>query len=174
MSQQDRLAPEILSASQYGKLDEFQTGILIYEMLHLPNPFEVDKSLRELGYSVEDLPPFLQLSLYSHGLQQLARALLHPVQNERLPIALARNAVQFLIWGPKVNKQPKCEAESRQSWLEERRALVILAFAEKALPQEKTDKIQGTNPVVLEEWLRCQYFASATVDFMKNAEKILQ
>uniref|UniRef100_UPI00358FAD26 inactive tyrosine-protein kinase PEAK1-like n=1 Tax=Myxine glutinosa TaxID=7769 RepID=UPI00358FAD26 len=173
-SQQDRLAPEILSASQYGKLDEFQTGILIYEMLHLPNPFEVDKSLRELGYSVEDLPPFLQLSLYSHGLQQLARALLHPVQNERLPIASARNAVQFLIWGPKVNKQPKCEAESQQSWLEERRALVILAFAEKALPQEKTDKMQGTNPVVLEEWLRCQYFASATVDFMKNAEKILQ
>ena len=73
---QARLAPEIVSASQYRKFDEFQTGILIYELLHQPNPFEVRAQLREQDYRQEDLPPLPALSLYSPGLQRLAHLLL--------------------------------------------------------------------------------------------------
>lgn len=55
-----RLAPEIVSAAQYRKFDEFQTGILIYELLHQPNPFEVSPALKEQDYRCEDLPAIPQ------------------------------------------------------------------------------------------------------------------
>ncbi|KAJ8338998.1 hypothetical protein SKAU_G00357840 [Synaphobranchus kaupii] len=96
-----RLAPEIVSAAQYRKFDEFQTGILIYELLHQPNPFEVSPELREQDYACEDLPPIPHTSLYSAGLQRLARLLLQPDPIKRIHIQEAKRALQGLLWGPR-------------------------------------------------------------------------
>ncbi|KAJ8381155.1 hypothetical protein SKAU_G00019330 [Synaphobranchus kaupii] len=76
LTDHSRLAPEILSATQYRKFDEFQTGILIYELLHQPNPFKMSPRLKERDYHCEDFPPIPSMSLYSAGLQRLAQLLL--------------------------------------------------------------------------------------------------
>ncbi|KAG5839445.1 hypothetical protein ANANG_G00205030 [Anguilla anguilla] len=89
---QSRLAPEIVTATQYRKCDEFQTGILIYEMLHQPNPFEEMPELKEKEYTCADLPPLPARSLYSQGLQQLASLLLNANPSERIRMADARPA----------------------------------------------------------------------------------
>uniref|UniRef100_S4RVK3 Protein kinase domain-containing protein n=1 Tax=Petromyzon marinus TaxID=7757 RepID=S4RVK3_PETMA len=177
---QVRLAPELLSAAQYRKLDEFQTGILIYEMLHLPNPFEDDPGLRASGYSTDDLPPFLRLSCYSTGLQRLAFQLLQPDPASRLPIAEARVALQLLAWGPQAEHLtrelggPRPDGRRLQevlrNWLDVRRALLMVVFAEKALAQDGPEG-GGVN---LEDWLRCQFFAFATVNCMARAVELLR
>nr|XP_032809630.1 inactive tyrosine-protein kinase PEAK1-like [Petromyzon marinus] len=178
--EQLRLAPELLSAAQYRKLDEFQTGILIYEMLHLPNPFEDDPGLRASGYSTDDLPPFLRLSCYSTGLQRLAFQLLQPDPASRLPIAEARVALQLLAWGPQAEHLtrelggPRPDGRRLQevlrNWLDVRRALLMVVFAEKALAQDGPEG-GGVN---LEDWLRCQFFAFATVNCMARAVELLR
>ncbi|CAM9501092.1 unnamed protein product [Lampetra planeri] len=178
--EQLRLAPELLSAAQYRKLDEFQTGILIYEMLHLPNPFEDDPGLRASGYSTDDLPPFLRLSCYSSGLQRLAFQLLQPDPASRLPIAEARVALQLLAWGPQAEHLtrelggPRPDGrrlrEVLRNWLDVRRALLMVVFAEKALAQDGPEG-GGVN---LEDWLRCQFFAFTTVDCMARAVELLR
>ncbi|XP_074848158.1 inactive tyrosine-protein kinase PRAG1 [Carettochelys insculpta] len=169
---QARLAPEIVSASQYRKVDEFQTGILIYELLHQPNPFEVRAHLREQDYSQDDLPPLPNLSIYSRGLQQLAHSLLEADPVKRLRISEAKRMLQCLLWGPRrdLTDQPRNHEEALcgalQNWVDVKRALLMMKFAERAVDPERS--------VELEDWLCCQYFASADPASLLNTLKLLQ
>ncbi|XP_076020082.1 inactive tyrosine-protein kinase PRAG1 [Genypterus blacodes] len=162
-----RLAPEILSAAQYRKFDEFQTGILIYELLHQPNPFEVSPALKEQDYRCEDLPPVPPVSLYSAGLHRLAQLLLQPDPIKRIHIQDAKQVLQSLLWGPRrdlMDQQRErhgqaggFEGRSRHegllNWLDVKRALLMMKFAERSLEPERNAE--------LEDWLCCQYFSSA-------------
>ncbi|XP_068430782.1 inactive tyrosine-protein kinase PRAG1-like [Clinocottus analis] len=160
-----RLAPEILSAAQYRKFDEFQTGILIYELLHQANPFEVSPALKEQDYRCEELPPIPSVSLYSAGLQRLARLLLQPDPIKRIHIQEAKRILQSLLWGPRkdlMEQQRERQGvgfvdggrhEGLLNWLDVKRALLMMKFAERSLEPERNAE--------LEDWLCCQYFSSA-------------
>uniref|UniRef100_A0A667XAU4 Inactive tyrosine-protein kinase PEAK1 n=1 Tax=Myripristis murdjan TaxID=586833 RepID=A0A667XAU4_9TELE len=178
---QSRLAPEIVTATQYRKCDEFQTGILIYEMLHRPNPFEETPELKEREYTWADLPPLPVRSLYSQGLQQLASLLLTVNPSERIRMAEARACLQCLLWGPREdlfhalgcsNTGPMSASTSSQheatlqNWLDLKRTLMMIKFAERSL-----DTGCG---VSLEDWLCCQYLAFATTDTLSRVVHILQ
>ncbi|XP_044050045.1 inactive tyrosine-protein kinase PEAK1 [Siniperca chuatsi] len=178
---QSRLAPEIVTATQYRKCDEFQTGILIYEMLHRPNPFEETPELKEREYTWADLPPLPVRSLYSQGLQQLARLLLTVNPSERIRMSEARACLQCLLWGPREDlfqalgcssTGPMSGATSSQreatlqNWLDLKRTLMMIKFAERSL-----DVACG---VSLEDWLCCQYLAFATTDTLSRVVHILQ
>ncbi|KAM6984822.1 inactive tyrosine-protein kinase PRAG1 [Aplochiton taeniatus] len=161
-----RLAPEIVSAAQYRKFDEFQTGILIYELLHQPNPFEVSPALREQDYRCQDLPAIPAVSLYSAGLQGLARLLLQPDPIKRIHIQEAKRVLQSLLWGPRRDLMEQqwerqgpgaggdgSRHEGLLNWLDVKRALLMMKFAERSLEPERNAE--------LEDWLCCQYFSSA-------------
>ncbi|XP_070845392.1 inactive tyrosine-protein kinase PRAG1-like [Chaetodon trifascialis] len=162
-----RLAPEIVSAAQYRKFDEFQTGILIYELLHQPNPFEVSPALKEQDYRCEDLPPIPSVSLYSAGLQRLAQLLLQPDPIKRIHIQEAKRILQSLLWGPRKDLMEQqwerhgqdggfmggSRHEGLLNWLDVKRALLMMKFAERSLEPERNAE--------LEDWLCCQYFSSA-------------
>ncbi|XP_030197429.1 inactive tyrosine-protein kinase PRAG1 [Gadus morhua] len=165
-----RLAPEIVSAAQYRKFDEFQTGILIYELLHQANPFEVSPALKEQDYRCHDLPPIPTLSLYSAGLHRLAQLLLQPDPIKRIHIQEAKRVLQSLLWGPRrdLMEQPwerprpgggggvvgdGARHEGLLNWLDVKRALLMMKFAERSLEPERNAE--------LEDWLCCQYFSSA-------------
>ncbi|XP_053155461.1 inactive tyrosine-protein kinase PRAG1 isoform X2 [Hemicordylus capensis] len=169
---QARLAPEIVSASQYKKFDEFQTGILIYELLHQPNPFEVKSHLREQEYSQDDLPPLPHLSIYSRGLQQLAHLLLEADPIKRIGITEAKRILQCLLWGPRKDliDQPLNHEEALHNvlhnWIDMKRALLMMKFAERAVDAERN--------VELEDWLCCQYLASADPTSLSKSLKLLQ
>ncbi|MBN3271481.1 PRAG1 kinase, partial [Polyodon spathula] len=153
---QARLAPEIVSASQYKKFDEFQTGILIYELLHQPNPFEVSPKLKEQEYYSEELPKIPDVSIYSAGLQQLACLLLEPDPIKRIHIQEAKRILQSLLWGPRkdlMEQQWDHQQGGLHNWLNLKRALLMMKFAERSLEPEQSTE--------LEDWLCCQYFASA-------------
>ncbi|XP_071599011.1 inactive tyrosine-protein kinase PRAG1 isoform X1 [Heliangelus exortis] len=169
---QARLAPEIVSASQYKKFDEFQTGILIYELLHQPNPFEEKVHLREQEYSPEDLPALPSLSIYSRGLQQLAHLLLEADPIKRVRITEAKWMLQCLLWGPRKDlmEQPLSHEEALrrvlQNWVDMKRALLMMKFAERAVDIERS--------IELEDWLCCQYLASAEPASLSHTLKLLQ
>ncbi|KAF3701969.1 Tyrosine-protein kinase PRAG1 [Channa argus] len=162
-----RLAPEIVSAAQYRKFDEFQTGILIYELLHQPNPFEVSPALKEQDYRCEDLPTIPSVSLYSEGLQKLAQLLLQPDPIKRIHIQEAKRILQSLLWGPRKDLMEQqlerhghgggfvdgSRHEGLLNWLDVKRALLMMKFAERSLEPERNAE--------LEDWLCCQYFSSA-------------
>ncbi|XP_015727925.1 inactive tyrosine-protein kinase PEAK1 isoform X1 [Coturnix japonica] len=171
---QSRLAPEIITATQYKKCDEFQTGILIYEMLHLPNPFDENPKLKEKEYTHADLPKIPCRSLYSQGLQQLASCLLNPNPSERILISEAKGILQCLLWGPRedlfhalrTSSNPARKDAVLQNWLDIKRTLLMIKFAEKSF-----DRDCG---VILEDWLCCQYLAFATVDSLHRIVRIMQ
>ncbi|XP_015248133.1 PREDICTED: tyrosine-protein kinase SgK223 [Cyprinodon variegatus] len=162
-----RLAPEIVSAAQYRKFDEFQAGILIYELLHQPNPFEVSPALREQDYRCEDLPPVPPVSIYSSGLQRLAQLLLQPDPIKRIHIQEAKRILQSLLWGPRRDLMEQQWERHRRggifvdgsrnegllNWLDVKRALLMMKFAERSLEPERNAE--------LEDWLCCQYFSTA-------------
>lgn len=171
---QSRLAPEIITATQYKKCDEFQTGILIYEMLHLPNPFDENPELKEKEYTQADLPQIPLRSPYSKGLQQLASCLLNPNPSERILISDAKGVLQCLLWGPREDlfqtfttaSSPVQRNALLQNWLDIKRTLLLIKLAEKSL-----DRVGG---VSLEDWLCAQYLAFATPDSLSCIVKILQ
>ncbi|RXM97705.1 Pseudopodium-enriched atypical kinase 1 [Acipenser ruthenus] len=167
---QSRLAPEIITATQYKKCDEFQTGILIYEMLHQPNPFEECPELKEREYTQADLPPVPRRSLYSQGLQQLARLLLTANPTERILISEAHACLQCLLWGPREDLFQSLNTSHReatlQNWLDLKRTLLMIKFAERSLDADCA--------VSLEDWLCCQYLAFATTDLLGRIVKIMQ
>ncbi|XP_043536338.1 inactive tyrosine-protein kinase PEAK1 isoform X2 [Chiloscyllium plagiosum] len=174
LKDQSRLAPEIITITQYKKCDEFQTGILIYEMLHLPNPFEENPELKEKEYTRTDLPAIPIRSVYSLGLQQLASLLLHPNPSERILISDAKVYLQCLLWGPRddllqtLNSLNSTVERNNvlQSWLDLKRTLLMIKFAEKAIDTECS--------VNLEVWLCCQYLAFASVESLSHIVKLLQ
>uniref|UniRef100_A0A673AR43 Pseudopodium-enriched atypical kinase 1 n=1 Tax=Sphaeramia orbicularis TaxID=375764 RepID=A0A673AR43_9TELE len=168
---------DVLDTLMYRKCDEFQTGILIYEMLHRPNPFEETPELKEREYTWADLPPLPVRSLYSQGLQQLARLLLTVNPSERIRMSEARACLQCLLWGPREDlfqalgcsaTGPMSGATSSQreatlqNWLDLKRTLMMIKFAERSL-----DTACG---VSLEDWLCCQYLAFATTDTLSRVQ----
>ncbi|KAE8631067.1 hypothetical protein XENTR_v10001064 [Xenopus tropicalis] len=167
-----RLAPEIMAASQYKKFDEFQTGILIYELLHQPNPFEVRASLHEHDYSQKDLPSLPALSVYSRGLQHLAHLLLEADPIKRIRISEAKRVLQCLLWGPRkdLTDQPFSHEEAfhcaLQNWIDMKRALLMMKFAEQALEPQQN--------ISLEDWLCCQYLASADPCYLYKTLKLIK
>ncbi|XP_057692072.1 inactive tyrosine-protein kinase PEAK1 [Corythoichthys intestinalis] len=177
-----RLAPEIITATQFRKCDEFQTGILIYEMLHRLNPFEETPDLKEREYTWADLPPLPVRSLYSQGLRQLARLLLTVNPSERIRMSEARGCLQCLLWGPREDlfQALGCSSTSGssssaasgqrqatlQNWLDLKRTLMMIKFAERSM-----DSACG---VSLEDWLCCQYLAFATTESLSRVVHILQ
>lgn len=178
---QSRLAPEIITATQYRKCDEFQTGILIYEMLHRPNPFEETPELKEQEYTWADLPPLPVRSLYSQGLQQLARLLLTVNPSERIRMSEARACLQCLLWGPREDLFQALGCSSTgpmsgatvsqreatlQNWLDLKRTLMMIKFAERSLDTACS--------VSLEDWLCCQYLAFTSTELLGRVVNILQ
>ncbi|XP_069505630.1 protein PEAK3 isoform X2 [Ambystoma mexicanum] len=165
--EQARLAPELLSNIQYKKVDEFQMGILIYEVLHQANPFQESSSLLGVDYSTADLPAISALSPYSQGLQRLAALLLHADPRGRMSICQAKTILQVLLWGPSRDlfRGQALGSALLQNWIEVKRALLILAYAEQMLNTEVAR--------ALEEWLCCQYFTEITDDEVLYATRIL-
>lgn len=170
-----RLAPEIVSAAQYRKFDEFQTGILIYELLHQRNPFEVTPALRRQEYRCEDLPSIPNVSIYSGGLQRLAHLLLEPDPGRRIHIQDAKRVLQGLLWGPRRDllEQPwvyggggsRPRHEGLLNWLDVKRALLMMKFAERSLEPERNAE--------LEDWLCCQYFSTANPKSLCQTAELL-
>ncbi|XP_064244747.1 inactive tyrosine-protein kinase PEAK1 isoform X2 [Passer domesticus] len=171
---QSRLAPEIITATQYKKCDEFQTGILIYEMLHLPNPFDENPELKEKEYTCADLPKIPCRSLYSQGLQQLASCLLNPNPSERILISEAKGILQCLLWGPRedlfhalsTSSNPSRRDAILQNWLDIKRTLLMIKFAEKSFERDCG--------IILEDWLCCQYLAFATTDSLHRIVRLMK
>ncbi|XP_027524112.1 uncharacterized protein PEAK3 [Corapipo altera] len=140
-----------LAAPSAPAADELKLGRLIYQILH------VDISLEDtLGFRSNRLPEIPSLSIYSAGLRRVATLLLHRDPSRRVSIPQARRILQVLLWGPR----QELFARSRktlpllQSWVEVKRALLLLRFAENSAGA-------GGRPG-LEEWLCCQYFQEVT------------
>ncbi|CAN8201570.1 unnamed protein product [Coccothraustes coccothraustes] len=130
---------------------ELNLGRLIYQILH------VDISLENiLGFRSKRLPEIPSLSIYSAGLKRLAWLLLHRDPHQRVSIQQARAILQVLLWGPRQElfARSRKSLELLQSWLQVKRALLLLRFAENSAGA-------GVSPG-LEEWLCCQYFQGIT------------
>uniref|UniRef100_A0A8C9VRW2 Inactive tyrosine-protein kinase PEAK1 n=1 Tax=Scleropages formosus TaxID=113540 RepID=A0A8C9VRW2_SCLFO len=168
-----RIAPEIVAATQYKKCDEFQIGILIYEMLHLHNPFEEFPELRDKEYTAAALPPLPARSLYSPGLQTLAHLLLRANPSDRLEMMEARVCLQCLLWGPREDLFQALSTSSSpigmeavlQNWLDLKQTLMMIKFAERSL--------DTSGGVSLEDWLCCQYLAFSSIDSLSYVVRLL-
>ncbi|TSK13511.1 Pseudopodium-enriched atypical kinase 1 [Bagarius yarrelli] len=150
---------------RYTECDEFQLGLLIYEMLHQPSP-----SLDAAGLKEKELPRLPMLSLYSQGLQRLADLLLHTEESERIGVDKARACLQCLLWGPRDDllraaPLPVQRHAALQNWLDLKRTLMMIKFAERSLDA-------GTG-VSLEDWLCCKYLAFATTDSIDRVVHVL-
>lgn len=158
------------STVRYTECDEFQLGLLIYDMLHRPNPLVEAAGLKER----EQLPPLPMRSLYSQGLQRLATLLLHTDESERIGVAEARACLQCLLWGPRDDllraaPLPIQRHAALQNWLDLKRTLMMIKFAERSL-----DAGHSSGGVSLEDWLCCKYLAFATIDSIDRVVRILQ
>ncbi|XP_033903858.3 inactive tyrosine-protein kinase PEAK1-like [Acipenser ruthenus] len=172
-SDQDRLAPEMSSGSQFKKADEFQLGILIYECLHLPNPLLSAPELREGEYRPEcDLPAVPNLSPYSPGLSKLAQLLLEPQPRDRVAVGEARHILQALLWGPRAElfQDNQLTPFLTLNWLEVKRCLLLLKLAEAAVEHEPGARAAPG----LEERLCLQYFSFVTPQSVFQAARLLQ
>ncbi|XP_032902790.1 protein PEAK3 isoform X1 [Amblyraja radiata] len=167
-----RQAPEMMSTSQYKMVDEFQLGILIYEVLHMPNPFEsISRLSEDEEYNTSDLPLICPLSAYSEGLQHLAHLLLRADPYKRIHIREAKSILQALLWGPcskafSVKTGLRDSPHVLKNWLDVKRVLLVLKFGEWFLDEQ--------SQTTLEDWLCCQYFALATPESMFQAVEKMQ
>lgn len=158
------------STVRYTECDEFQLGLLIYEMLHRPNPLLNAAGLKEM----EQLPSLPTRSLYTQGLQRLAGLLLHHDESERIGVAEARACLQCLLWGPRDDllraaPLPIQRLAALQNWLDLKRTLMMIKFAERSL-----DAGHSGGGVSLEDWLCCKYLAFASTDSIDRVVRVLQ
>ncbi|KAM6331825.1 protein PEAK3 [Alca torda] len=140
-----------LAAPSAPVADELNVGMLIYQILH------VDISLENaLGFRSNRLPEIPSLSIYSTGLKRLAILLLHRDPCKRVSIKQARSILQVLLWGPRQElfARSKKSLTLLRSWVEVKRALLLLKFAENSAG--------AAGSPGLEEWLCCQYFKDVT------------
>ncbi|KFO91016.1 Tyrosine-protein kinase SgK223, partial [Buceros rhinoceros silvestris] len=102
------------------------------------------------------LPEIPSLSIYSTGLKRLAMLLLHRDPCKRVSIEQARSILQVLLWGPRQElfARSKKTLPLLRSWVEVKRALLLLKFAENSA--------RAVGSPSLEEWLCCQYFKDVT------------
>ncbi|XP_066422716.1 protein PEAK3 [Molothrus aeneus] len=141
---------------------ELNLGRLIYQILH------VDISLENiLDFRSKRLPEIPSLSIYSAGLKRLASLLLHRDPHQRVSILQARAILQVLLWGPRQElfARSRKSLELLQSWLQVKRALLLLRFAENSAGA-------GVSPG-LEEWLCCQYFQGVTEYTLYQVTQVL-
>ncbi|KFV67781.1 Tyrosine-protein kinase SgK223, partial [Dryobates pubescens] len=142
--------------------DELSLGMLIYQLLH------VDISLgTALGSRSSRLPAIPSLSIYSSGLRRLAGLLLRADPCRRLSVQQARSILQVLLWGPRQELFARSKKTLRllQSWVQAKRALLLLQQEEKAAG--------GEGSPGLEEWLCCQYFKEVTEHSLYQATQAL-
>lgn len=142
--------------------DELQVVLLIYEILHAADSLEKASGLRW-----DDLPAIPALSIYSQGLQQLATLLLHPDRHRRASLQQAKSILQILLWGPRQElfaRNPMTDV-LLQNWIDIKRTLLLLKFAEKLTEAEVT--------LSLEEWLCCQYLKEITTYTLHPVVRIL-
>ncbi|NXS95729.1 PRAG1 kinase, partial [Jacana jacana] len=150
-SSQEQDWTKALAALPYPVADELNVGMLIYKILH------VDISLENaLGFRSNRLPEIPSLSIYSTGLKRLATLLLHRDPCKRISIEQARSILQVLLWGPREElfARSKKTLTLLRSWVEVKRALLLLKFAETLAG--------AVGSLGLEEWLCCQYFKDIT------------
>ncbi|XP_047933815.2 protein PEAK3 isoform X1 [Anser cygnoides] len=142
--------------------DELNIGMLIYKILHVDISLENALDLRS-----NQLPEIPSLSIYSTGLKRLALLLLHRDPFKRVSIEQARGVLQVLLWGPRQElfAKSKKTLDLLRSWVEMKRALLLLKFAEKGAGA-------GGSPG-LEEWLCCQYFAEVTEHMLYQVTQVL-
>ncbi|XP_058677312.1 protein PEAK3 [Ammospiza caudacuta] len=141
---------------------ELNLGRLIYQILHM------DISLENiLDFRSKRLPEIPSLSIYSAGLKRLASLLLHRDPHQRVSILQARAILQVLLWGPRQElfARSRKSLELLQSWLQIKRALLLLRFAENSAGA-------GVSPG-LEEWLCCQYFQGVTEHTLYQVTQVL-
>ncbi|XP_048144012.1 protein PEAK3 [Corvus hawaiiensis] len=141
---------------------ELNVGRLIYQILH------VDISLENiLGFRSKMLPEIPSLSIYSAGLKRLATLLLHRDPHQRVSIEQARGILQVLLWGPRQElfARSRKSLELLRSWLEVKRALLLLRFAENSPGARASPS--------LEEWLCCQYFQGVTEHTLHQVTQVL-
>ncbi|KAG6934813.1 hypothetical protein G0U57_016224 [Chelydra serpentina] len=157
------MAPKWLSVAHFQNVEGFQVGILVYEILHQPNPLEKPSGLRS-----GDLTAIPALSIYSWGLQNLATLLLHPDPHKSVPIEQAKNMLQVLLWGPRQElfARNQITLVLLQNWMAIKRVLLLLKFAEKVSEAEVT--------IRLEEWLCCLYFTKTTEHTLLHTLRILR
>ncbi|XP_014813446.1 PREDICTED: putative uncharacterized protein C19orf35 homolog [Calidris pugnax] len=142
--------------------DELHVGMLIYQILH------VDISLENaLGFRSNRLPEIPSLSIYSMGLKRLAMLLLHRDPCKRVSIEQARSILQVLLWGPRQElfARSKKTLILLRSWVEMKRALLLLKFAENSAG--------AVGSPGLEEWLCCQYFQEVTEHTLYQVTQVL-
>ncbi|KFP82665.1 Tyrosine-protein kinase SgK223, partial [Apaloderma vittatum] len=122
--------------------DELNVGVLIYQILHVDVPLE-----KALGFRSNRLPEIPSLSIYSTGLKRLAVLLLQRDPCKRVSIEQARSILQVLLWGPRQElfARSKKTFTLLRSWVEMKRALLLLKFAENSAG--------ATGTPCLEEWL---------------------
>ncbi|NWW82216.1 PRAG1 kinase, partial [Climacteris rufus] len=150
-SSQEQHWSQGLAAASPPAAAELNVGRLIYQILH------VDISLESiLGFRSKRLPEIPSLSIYSAGLRRLATLLLHRDPLRRVSIQQARGILQVLLWGPRQElfARSRKSLELLRSWLQVKRALLLLRFAENSAGAKESPG--------LEEWLCCQYFQEVT------------
>ncbi|OPJ88785.1 tyrosine-protein kinase SgK223-like [Patagioenas fasciata monilis] len=150
------------AAPQSPAADELNVGMLIYQILH------VDISLENaLGFRSNRLPEIPSLSIYSTGLKRLAVLLLHREPCKRVSLEQARSILQVLLWGPRQElfARSKKTLTLLRSWLELKRALLLLRFAEGSAG--------AVGSPGLEDWLCCQYFKEMTEHMLYQATQDL-
>ncbi|NWY19727.1 PRAG1 kinase, partial [Aphelocoma coerulescens] len=143
---------------------ELNVGRLIYQILH------VDISLENIyGFRSKTLPEIPSLSIYSAGLKRLATLLLHRDPHQRVSIEQARGILQVLLWGPRQElfARSRKSLELLRSWLEIKRALLLLRFAENSAGA------RARASPGLEEWLCCQYFQGVTEHTLYQVTQVL-
>ncbi|XP_074707472.1 protein PEAK3 isoform X2 [Strix uralensis] len=153
---------EGLAAPPSPVADELNVGMLIYQILH------VDISLENiLGFRNNRLPEIPSLSIYSTGLKRLAMRLLHRDPCKRVSIEQARSILQVLLWGPRQElfARSKKTLTLLRSWVEVKRALLLLKFAENSAG--------AVGSPGLEEWLCCQYFKEITEHTLYQVTQVL-
>ncbi|NXP51936.1 PRAG1 kinase, partial [Heliornis fulica] len=124
--------------------------------------------LAALPSSVADeLPEIPSLSIYSTGLKRLAMLLLHKDPCKRVSIERARSMLQVLLWGPRQElfARSKKTLSLLQSWVEMKRALLLLKFAENSSG--------AVGSPGLEEWLCCQYFQEVTEHTLYQTTQVI-
>uniref|UniRef100_UPI0035900FD5 inactive tyrosine-protein kinase PEAK1-like isoform X2 n=1 Tax=Myxine glutinosa TaxID=7769 RepID=UPI0035900FD5 len=151
---------------------EFCIGVLVYQLLHLSNPF-ADSSYEDVA---NDLPPIPRLSIYSPGLEKLARLLLAPTGH--IPASEACTVLRCLLWGPRdemlrvlssqsgVGGNKQC-AVALRNWRDIKCTLLLMKLAEMALEP-------GTSGISLEDWLCLQYLTTSSTDDISRATFLLQ
>ncbi|KAM9174391.1 protein PEAK3 [Mergus octosetaceus] len=142
--------------------DELNIGMLIYKILHVDISLENALDLRR-----NQLPEIPSLSIYSTGLKRLALLLLHQDPFKRVSIEQARCILQVLLWGPRQELFAKSKKTLvlLRNWVEMKRALLLLKFAEKGAGARGSPG--------LEEWLCCQYFAEVTEHILYQVTQVL-